>query len=214
VNPAAAESPEFAPNLSLPLRSAVSVDRNQRFFHEEPAEALDRARLRRIENFDSDRGCFACGPDNPVGLRMSFYTDGTVVVSWLKIPAPLCGWRSVAHGGIVTTVLDEVMSWTAHHLIRRLILTKSIRVDFKRPLYTEREIRAEGIVRQLNNDREGVLCARIVDDRGRICATAEGTFALLTPKVARRLGIIEESIVANFERFLQEPSDSVGGGNP
>lgn len=172
---------------------------------ETEAGAVDRSRLKRIANFDTDRGCFACGPDNPVGLRMAFFTDGSTVYSWLKVPAPLCGWRAVAHGGIVTTVLDEVMSWTAHHLIRKLILTKSIRVDFKRPLFTEREIRAEGMVHRLNSEREGVLRSRIVDEGGRTCAAAEGTFALLTPALARKLGIIDEAIVANFEAFLRTP---------
>jgi uncharacterized protein (TIGR00369 family) len=200
----------------LPRKSKKSVEfvePDNVLYRPAETEPFDRSGLKPIENFDSDRGCFACGPDNPVGLRMSFFTDGATVVSWLTIPAPLCGWRSVAHGGIVTTVLDEVMSWTAHHLIRRLILTKSIHVDFKRPLYTEREIRAEGYVHKLNTEREGVLRARIVDDSGRTCATSEGTFALLTPKVARKLGIIDESIVDNFERFLQTRSVAESGGN-
>ena len=168
----------------------------------------DRATLQKIENFDGDRGCFACGMNNPVGLHMEFYTDGHTVFSWLKVPPQLCGWRHIIHGGIISTILDEVMSWTAHHMIKKLILTRSIQVEFLHPLFVEKEIRAEGRVRRLNSDREAVLAAEIINDSGKPCARATGTFALLTPKVARRLGVIEESIIRNFERFAETPVTS------
>jgi uncharacterized protein (TIGR00369 family) len=164
-----------------------------------------RADLKKLENFDAERGCFACGTDNPAGLHMEFYTDGVTVFSWLKVPPQLCGWRHITHGGIVSTILDEVMSWTAHHMIKKMILTRSIHVDFLKPLPVEQEIRAEGRVRQVNNEREAVLEAKIFNGNGTPCARASGSFALLTPRIARRLGVIEESIISNFERFIDRP---------
>jgi len=163
---------------------------------------LEKKQLMELENFDDGRECFACGPDNPVGLRMTFYTDGETVYSWLNVSRRLCGWQNILHGGIISTIMDETMSWTAHHLIKKLILTRSITVDFLFPLYVESDIRAEGWINRLNSEREATLEARLINAKGKVCAQAKGSFALLTPKIARRLGVIEESIIQKFEQFM------------
>lgn len=169
-----------------------------------PTLAADQPALKALENFDQERDCFACGANNPIGLKMEFYSDGQTVYSWLRTPKSLCGWRNVIHGGIITTIMDETMSWTAHHLIKKLILTKSIQVQFLHPLYVEEKIQVEGRVNCISREREAELNARIFNKNGQKCAQAVGTFALLKPKTARRLGIIEESIIRNFERYMQQ----------
>lgn len=162
----------------------------------------DKNRLMQLQNFDADGTCFACGPNNPFGLQMTFYKDENTILSWPNVPRQLCGWQNILHGGIISTILDEVMSWAAHHLIKKLILTRSITVDFLQPLYVETDIRAEGWISHLNSDRQAILEARLVNTSEKICAKATGSFALLTPKVARRLGVIDEAIIQKFEQFL------------
>ncbi len=159
--------------------------------------------LNKLDNFDRDRGCFACGTNNPIGLKMEFYSDGQTVFSWLAVSRRLCGWRNIIHGGVITTILDEAMSWTAHHLIKKLILTKTIHVQFLHPLYVERKIRVEGRVTQINRKREAELTALIINDNGKKCALADGKFALLKPQTARRMGIIDETIIHNFEQHIE-----------
>ncbi|MFH1981716.1 MAG: PaaI family thioesterase [Pseudomonadota bacterium] len=166
----------------------------------------DAHSIKEVFNFDVSRDCFGCGPDNPIGLHMRFFTDGEKLVSFLQVPRHHCGWSSIVHGGIVTTILDETMSWTAHHLIKKLILTKSIHIDFHRPVHVARDIRCEGRIKAVNSPREAVMDAVIYDDSGNKCATGQGTFALLTPAVARRLGVIEERVVKNFENFILKNS--------
>ena len=55
--------------------------------------------------------CFACGPDNPHGLRLRFATGetGESVTAWVP-EAFTEGFRGIVHGGVVSTVLDEAMS--------------------------------------------------------------------------------------------------------
>ena len=163
----------------------------------------NKLKLNKLENFDRDRGCFACGVNNPIGLKMEFYSDGQTVFSWLTVSRRLCGWRNIIHGGIITTIMDEAMSWTAHYLIKRLILTKTIRVQFLHPLYVEKNIRVEGRVALITREREAELTAEIINDRGKKCAQAAGTFALLKPKTARRMGVIDETIIRNFEQHIE-----------
>ena len=165
----------------------------------------DTDRLKKLENFDPSLDCFACGPNNPWGLHMTFRSDGTRVFSRLAVPARYCGWEGVVHGGIVTALLDEIMSWSAHHLIRRLILTRSIRVEFSRPVPAEREISVTGWVAERVKDREAILESEIHDADGTLCARGKGVFALMTPAVARRLKVIEDRVIDAFEAFYPTP---------
>ena len=55
--------------------------------------------------------CFACGTENPIGLNLKFYVCGKYMCSDVALGKDYEGWENMAHGGIVSTLLDEVMSW-------------------------------------------------------------------------------------------------------
>lgn len=99
-----------------------------------------------IEN--TDTACFACGSDNPYGLHMKFSTDGTKLYSHLIPPAHMAGWENLLHGGIISTILDEIMAWTALYLLQWIILTKSLHVEFLRPIQVNTELEVQGWVEQ------------------------------------------------------------------
>jgi acyl-coenzyme A thioesterase PaaI-like protein len=56
-------------------------------------------------------GCVVCGPDHPHGLRILYEPDGagSIRANWIALPA-WEGFRSIIHGGILSTILDEAMS--------------------------------------------------------------------------------------------------------
>lgn len=56
--------------------------------------------------------CFACGQDNPVGLKLKFVKNGDESRSEFIINENYEGWYGVIHGGIVSTILDEAMAYT------------------------------------------------------------------------------------------------------
>ena len=54
--------------------------------------------------------CFACGPDNPIGLQIRFSLDegrcsGTFVADENHV-----GYENTVHGGIIFSALDDVMA--------------------------------------------------------------------------------------------------------
>jgi uncharacterized protein (TIGR00369 family) len=124
--------------------------------------------------------CFACGELNEHGLRLVLHADATGCWTELSLPERFQGWDDVAHGGIVATILDEVMAWS---VIGRGTwgVTARLNVAFKRPIATGEPIRAEGWVVQ--QDRRAVRTAgHVLDGRtGRVLATAEGTFMAAPP---------------------------------
>lgn len=57
--------------------------------------------------------CFGCGPDNPIGLRLTFAWDGdTYHTRWTPEFAHQ-GWAGRVHGGLIALVLDETLSRAA-----------------------------------------------------------------------------------------------------
>ena len=56
--------------------------------------------------------CFACGRDNPIGLKLQFRKEGNEATSEITVGELYEGWQGVVHGGIVCTILDEAMAYT------------------------------------------------------------------------------------------------------
>lgn len=59
-----------------------------------------------------DHNCFGCGATNPWGLHLRFLAepDGAVFANWTPAVNHQ-GYEGMVHGGIISTVFDEVMAW-------------------------------------------------------------------------------------------------------
>lgn len=139
---------------------------------------------------------------------MQFFSDGRVVASRLTVPEHLCGWGRVVHGGVISTMLDELMGWTGIYLLKRLVLTKSLQVEFRRPLFAGQPLCLTGRVVEQCSNREALLAAEVVNPSGEICAVSTGLFALFTVNAARTLGFLDMELVDEVARkFLDEETD-------
>jgi len=130
--------------------------------------------------------CFACGELNEHGLHLELHTSPDGSWTELVLDEAFQGWEAVAHGGIVCTILDEVMAWA---VIGRGTwgVTARLNVAFRRPIKTGRNIRAEGWVVQ--QDRRAVRAeGRVLDQRtGEVLATGESTFIAVPADQLERL---------------------------
>ncbi len=52
--------------------------------------------------------CFACGKDNPIGLRIEFHVDGDECTAEFTPDQNHVGYSDTVHGGIVYSALDDV----------------------------------------------------------------------------------------------------------
>jgi len=150
-----------------------------------------------------NHNCFGCSPINPSGLHMRFFTDGRAVYSRLQVPPHLCGWSNIVHGGVLTTILDEIMSWAAIRLLQRIAVTRTIRVDFLKPVPVGTDLQAEGRVRAPGPKNDAETQGVIYDARGDACARATAIFKVFSPAVARRLGIADEASIRWFEHVFR-----------
>src|SRR6188768_3126837 len=111
----------------------------------EPAVQDVRIGGRRIEI--APHNCFACGTLNVHGLHLELHAGDDRCWVELSLPERFQGWDDIAHGGIVCTILDEVMAWALidHDMWG---VTARLNVDFRRPVPIGRRIRGEGRVRE------------------------------------------------------------------
>ena len=146
--------------------------------------------------------CFGCSSSNPAGLQMKFYGDKESVVSWVTVPEHLCGWSKMVHGGVVTTILDEIMSWSALYLLKKVIVTRTITIEFIKQVHIKEELKAEGRVLELRSEKEAIMEGSIYNHKGDLCTRSTGNFALLKPKIAIRLGVVDETALKDLEPVM------------
>jgi hypothetical protein len=130
--------------------------------------------------------CFACGTLNAHGLHLELHVDGERCWTDLAIPGRFQGWDEIAHGGILATILDEVMAWSlVDH--DNWGLTARLTIDFKRPIGLERPIHAEGWVTHVRR-RLITTAGQIVDAAtNEVLATAEATYVAAPEERKRQL---------------------------
>jgi acyl-coenzyme A thioesterase PaaI-like protein len=128
----------------------------------------------------SDNYCFVCGKDNPQGFQIKVrYSESEMAAETeLSLPREYQGWAAVIHGGILSTLLDELMA----HAVWRFAgpgLTLSMEVRFHAPLKPDEPIRVRGVLHTPNGSRrlaEGEII-RLSD--GQRIASGKSRFLLL-----------------------------------
>jgi len=119
--------------------------------------------------------CFACGALNEHGIHLDLHVDGDRCWTELALPDRFQGWDGIAHGGIICTILDEVMAWSLA-ATDNWGLTARMNVAFKRPVRLEVPIHGEGWITAVRR-RIIETAARIVDPAtDEVLATATATY--------------------------------------
>lgn len=153
--------------------------------------------------FSVAQSCFGCGPANPTGLGLVFEAVGQTVEAPFRPTEQVSGAPAFVHGGIVMTLLDEAMAWSTIGIRRRFALTKDFRADFAVPVM----VGGSYVVRAtpgplVDGDREITVTAEVADVVGTICATAQGTYWVMTAEdTAAAIGmppLTEEFLAYDF----------------
>ncbi len=109
--------------------------------------------VQRVGRFEfAPHNCFACGQLNVSGMQLQLHAAGGRCWTELALPKRFEGWEGIAHGGVISAILDEVMAWS---LIGEdsLGMTARLEVDFHRPVRVEQPIRAEGWIKDRRRRR-------------------------------------------------------------
>ena len=154
-----------------------------------------------IPNMDHNM-CFGCGPANEHGLKMKFFGSENMIYSEIAVPDYLLGWNGVVHGGILSTILDEVMSWGAIFLARKFILTKSMTVNYHKPVYVGDMLRIESEIKERISEREALMTGRLFNSKGELSVSSTGLMALMDMAYIKKLGIMKDKDIEEFQMVI------------
>jgi len=126
-----------------------------------PPSVRQRSHEMEIPRLDAEytaRVCFACGQENPIGLKLKPIHDGEKVIAEFTAGEFHQGWKNAIHGGILYTLLDEV---NAYAMLCRGIefgVTARSEISFKQAAPINEPIQASAWVTKVTK--------RLVETRG------------------------------------------------
>ena len=119
--------------------------------------------------------CFVCGPSNPNGLQIRFRLDGEVCRAEFTPQAVHAGYDGVTHGGIVFSLLDDVMA-NIIFLRGERCFTAKAEVRYRQALPVGTAVRLEGRQRR-RKGRLALLEGKVIRaDTDEVVAEASGHF--------------------------------------
>lgn len=124
--------------------------------------------------------CFVCGRQNEAGLQLQFDPEapqGTAHAT-MRLGEDCQGYEGIAHGGIVSSVLDAAM---AHCLFARdvVAMTAELTVRFKRAVPVLDEIEVSALLQRERPPLYELQAS--IHHRGILLARASGRFMAVAP---------------------------------
>ncbi|MCP4685082.1 MAG: PaaI family thioesterase [bacterium] len=129
--------------------------------------------------------CFVCGDENSHGLKAKFLFDGKQATTCITADDAYEGYHGIYHGGIIATLLDEVM-------IKAILagdiyaVTAEMTVRYHRPVAVGDKLNFAGRVTRCKGKiyfTEG----EVTGDDGAKYASATGKYIEAKPELAARL---------------------------
>ena len=123
--------------------------------------------------------CFVCGHQNPIGLDVTFYYgDGRIQTRFIPGESH-AGYRGIVHGGILATLLDECMGWSAIIARNVMCMAAEISVRYKQSAKVGQPLL---ISSELVADKKRLILAKgvVEDENGAVLCVGEGKFVPLS----------------------------------
>lgn len=129
-----------------------------------------------VINAGVDHYCFGCGNQNPIGLQLRFreLPDGGVWADFSPVREHE-GYLGMTHGGVISAVLDEAMSW-AITAAGDVAVTARMAVTFRRPARVGVPLRVVAAESQRRSRLIDVTARLVEVESGAQVAEAEGRF--------------------------------------
>ncbi len=132
------------------------------------------------------RSCYVCGEANPDGFRARSFKVGERVELPFVAEERFAGWNQVIHGGIIATLLDEVMTWAAILGSEKPCFAAEFTVRLLKPLPPETHCIA---VARMVSGRRRVFDTEswIEDEAGTVYARGSGRYMPVPPEQTKHL---------------------------
>ena len=131
---------------------------------------------------DPANPCFGCGGANARGMKLAFDVDeaNQRIIGHFRLGSDYQGATGFIHGGIIATVLDEVMSKVSRFSNVRAV-TAELTIEYLRPVRVDEDLRVEGHSTR-RNGRELYHEGEIRNAAGAVLARGRGRFVIIDPE--------------------------------
>lgn len=135
--------------------------------------------------FGEQQPCFGCSPTHETGFRLQFLRRGDEVLTRFTPGAQYQGPLGIMHGGLVTTLADEIAAWTLLTLKGRFGFTVEIQARLTNPVRIGRELVGRGRI-----EKDGTRILKVAvelhqDDKQ--CFRGLLTFAILDAAATQKM---------------------------
>jgi len=126
--------------------------------------------------------CFVCGKENPKGLKVNVFFEDDIAKTKYVFDSAYQGWTGIIHGGLISTLLDEVMAYAVAYRLGPAVTTH-LEVTFRNPLRPKEEFIASGwVVKNTSRKAEAEAEIKRIKDNV-IIATARATLLLINKRL-------------------------------
>jgi len=128
--------------------------------------------------FENDLHCFVCGVKNERGMKLRVEKVGNEAYIKTSLDKTYQGYKDVVHGGILVTLMDEVMAYAASDS-ENAAVTARINCKFLKPVRVGKTILVTGRVK--SKDKDWVTAVAEIRDAetNELLTQSEGIFKLL-----------------------------------
>lgn len=148
--------------------------------------------------FGSAHRCFGCGPRHPHGLRLDFRVEGDEVVTEFIPTREHESVPNVMHGGLVTTLADELGGWVLIALCDKFGFTGSMTSRFVRPVRIGKPLIGRG---RVVRDTKRLVQVHVELSQEELCFKADITFVLLDEAGAKAM--LDGPVPVEWQRFFR-----------
>lgn len=122
--------------------------------------------------------CFGCGRDNPIGLKLDMKLDGDRCVAYFTPKAEHESYGDRMHGGLTSTLLDEVMGDYVFRKAGKPAYTARLEIRFRSAIRIGETVKVEGWP-EVHRGRLFIMKGKITHADGTPAAEAKAEMMLV-----------------------------------
>lgn len=126
----------------------------------------------------SSNYCFACGDKNSIGFQLKIIETENGVKSEFLPKKEYEGYQNIIHGGIVATLLDEMIAWACRKKGYNAV-TAELQVRYKKPMVLNKKYFAYGRIVKIHH-RLIIGESEVFDEEKILIAYAQAKMYLIS----------------------------------
>lgn len=130
-----------------------------------------------------------CGTQNSVGLAVPFAVDKDGKIRFEYTPSTeYTGYPGIIHGGVISAILDEGMSWPHTISTGEMLMTVDLRIRFRKPVPSDKPFLF--IAETIENGKKSRIIeakGQILSPNGKVLAEAQAKYMSRSPEASKQI---------------------------